>query len=84
MWPDGSRYEGTWKDSKRHGTGAMCWPDGTSWHGEWNEDVRVSEEELPPRPWDCFFRQSIEEMRQHVQEYMLYFRKSRQKHDPCQ
>lgn len=27
-WSDGSRYEGEFKDSKRHGSGVMIWADG--------------------------------------------------------
>lgn len=37
-YPDGSRYEGEFKDGKRHGRGAWIRPDGTKYIGEWVND----------------------------------------------
>jgi hypothetical protein len=37
-YPDGSRYEGEWKNEKRHGYGIWTRPDGTKYAGEWMED----------------------------------------------
>lgn len=36
-YPDGSRYEGEWKNEKRHGYGIWTRPDGTKYAGEWIE-----------------------------------------------
>jgi len=69
FWPDGSRYVGAWKDSKRHGLGCFHWADGTEWRGQWHDDMRVGCEK-DPRPWDGFFRQTIDEMRRTVLSYM--------------
>jgi hypothetical protein len=37
-YPDGSRYEGEWKDNVRHGYGVWNRPDGTRYVGEWREN----------------------------------------------
>jgi hypothetical protein len=37
-YPDGSRYEGGWKNEKRHGYGTWSRPDGTKYAGEWLND----------------------------------------------
>lgn len=38
-WPDGTVYEGSWKDDKRHGNGTFTWPDGREYTGEWVEGI---------------------------------------------
>ena len=35
-YSDGAKYEGEWKDGKRHGQGTLTWSDGSSYVGEWN------------------------------------------------
>ncbi len=37
-YPDGSMYEGGWKNEKRHGYGIWTRPDGTKYAGEWFGD----------------------------------------------
>jgi hypothetical protein len=42
-WSDGSKYEGDWKDGKRHGKGihgihGYTWSDGSKFEGDWKED----------------------------------------------
>ncbi len=37
-YPDGTRYKGEWKDSKKHGKGVLIRPDGTKYAGEWAND----------------------------------------------
>jgi hypothetical protein len=37
-YPDGSRYEGGWKNEKRNGYGIWTRPDGTKYVGEWLDD----------------------------------------------
>ena len=37
-YPDGSRYEGQWLNSRRHGHGMWTKPDGTMYVGEWVND----------------------------------------------
>ena len=39
-WPDGSRYEGEWKDGKRSGQGVRTWPSGQRYEGEWRDGKR--------------------------------------------
>lgn len=34
-WPDGKKYEGDFKDDKRHGTGEFRWKDGKIYKGPW-------------------------------------------------
>ena len=36
-YPDGKRYEGNWKDGKKHGTGTYIWPDGSRYFVHYNE-----------------------------------------------
>ncbi len=33
--PDGGRYEGEWKDGRRHGQGTVEFPEGGRYEGEW-------------------------------------------------
>ena len=35
---DGSKYEGEWKDRKKHGQGTLTWPDGRKFVGEFKDD----------------------------------------------
>ncbi len=37
-YPDGTKYDGEWKDNKRHGHGILTRPDGTKYVGEWAEN----------------------------------------------
>lgn len=37
-YPDGSRYEGGWKNEERNGYGTWIRPDGTKYVGEWLDD----------------------------------------------
>lgn len=34
-WPDGSRYEGEYKDDLKHGFGTFFWADHKKWTGFW-------------------------------------------------
>lgn len=34
-WPDGSRYEGEYKDDLKHGIGTFHWADHKKWTGMW-------------------------------------------------
>ncbi len=38
--PDGGRYEGEWRDGRRHGWGTFVHPDGYRFEGEWKEGNR--------------------------------------------
>jgi ribosomal protein L29 len=38
VYSDGSKYEGAWKDGKRHGNGTWTRPDGLKYDGEWTDD----------------------------------------------
>ena len=33
--PDGHRYEGEWRNDRRHGRGTCTWPNGTRYEGKW-------------------------------------------------
>eukprot|EP01028_Stygiella_incarcerata_P009245 TRINITY_DN4352_c0_g1_i2.p1 TRINITY_DN4352_c0_g1~~TRINITY_DN4352_c0_g1_i2.p1 ORF type:complete len:130 (-),score=29.09 TRINITY_DN4352_c0_g1_i2:224-613(-) len=35
--PDGSKYEGEWKDGKRNGKGMRTWLSGQKYEGEWKD-----------------------------------------------
>jgi hypothetical protein len=37
-WPDGSRYDGMWKEDNRHGKGVYTQPDGARYDGQWKND----------------------------------------------
>jgi hypothetical protein len=34
-WPDGRRYDGSWKDGKFHGLGVHAWPNGGKYVGQY-------------------------------------------------
>ncbi|MBW1900788.1 MAG: SPOR domain-containing protein [Deltaproteobacteria bacterium] len=36
-YPDGSKYEGQWKDNKRNGQGTLSFPDGGRLAGQWKD-----------------------------------------------
>jgi len=38
IWPDGSLYEGYWKDNKANGKGRLIHADGDVYEGEWQDD----------------------------------------------
>merc|ERR1712032_630871 len=38
IWPDGSRYEGYWKDDKANYQGSLMHADGDLYEGEWLDD----------------------------------------------
>jgi hypothetical protein len=35
IWNDGRRYEGQYKDDKKHGFGVYTWADGRAYEGYW-------------------------------------------------
>eukprot|EP00913_Durusdinium_trenchii_P025110 g23570.t1 len=37
VFPDGSRYEGQWKDGLKHGKGRFTYPDGDVYDGVWQD-----------------------------------------------
>lgn len=39
LWPDGSKYEGMWKDDRCHGKGRMTHANGDVYQGEWKNDM---------------------------------------------
>ena len=39
VWPDGSRYDGSWKDDKANGYGRLIHADGDVYTGEWKDDM---------------------------------------------
>ena len=38
IWPDGSLYEGYWKDAKANGKGRLIHADGDVYVGTWRDD----------------------------------------------
>ena len=38
LWPDGSRYEGAWKNDKANGNGKLIHADGDVYEGDWMND----------------------------------------------
>ena len=38
--PRGGKYEGEYKDGKRHGQGKLTYPDGSNYVGEWKDGER--------------------------------------------
>ena len=41
--PDGDKYEGEWKDGKKHGQGTITLSSGTKYVGEWKDDQRTGQ-----------------------------------------
>ena len=37
-YPDGDKYDGEWKDDKKHGQGTYTFADGAKYVGEWKDD----------------------------------------------
>lgn len=42
-YPDGSAYEGQWKNGKMHGQGVFRWANGTRYEGEYNDGLKHGE-----------------------------------------
>ena len=40
IYPDGSKYEGKWKDHKRDGFGIFIYPKGSKYMGYWEKNKR--------------------------------------------
>ena len=40
--PDGKKYEGEWKDDKKHGQETETYPDGSKYVGEFKNGVKLS------------------------------------------
>lgn len=38
IWPDGSIYEGWWRENKAHGRGRIIHANGDIYEGDWMED----------------------------------------------
>ena len=38
VWPDGSLYQGQWRDGKANGKGRLIHSDGDIYQGEWKDD----------------------------------------------
>lgn len=38
LWPDGSKYEGMWKNGRCNGMGRMTHANGDIYQGEWRDD----------------------------------------------
>ncbi|RJQ19453.1 MAG: hypothetical protein C4560_06040 [Nitrospiraceae bacterium] len=38
LWNSGKKYEGEWKDGKRHGRGTLTYADKARYEGEWKND----------------------------------------------
>ena len=38
IWPDGSMYEGWWRDNKANGKGRLIHADGDIYDGYWKDD----------------------------------------------
>ena len=45
IWPNGKKYEGEWKDGKKHGEGTILFKDGSKMEGEFRDD----------KPWQTTF-----------------------------
>ena len=39
-YSDGAKYEGDWKDGKRHGQGTLTWTNGNMYEGEWKDNKK--------------------------------------------
>ena len=40
LFADGEKYEGEYKEGKRHGQGSYDYSDGERYEGEWKDDKR--------------------------------------------
>lgn len=39
-WTTGERYQGEWRDNKKHGKGTVIYKNGDKYEGDWENDVR--------------------------------------------
>ncbi len=60
----GTKYEGDWKEGKKHGYGTIVWPDGKKYEGLWDDDKQHGEGEHFPA--DGMARKGIWENGVHV------------------
>ncbi len=51
-WPDGSSYQGGWKDGMPHGSGEFRRPDGRVFTGEWVDGVYQGDPAGDEHPYD--------------------------------
>ena len=40
VYPEGNRYEGYWKNGKRHGNGIYTWINGDKYNGAWKKNKK--------------------------------------------
>eukprot|EP00163_Fabomonas_tropica_P001403 TRINITY_DN11059_c0_g1_i2.p2 TRINITY_DN11059_c0_g1~~TRINITY_DN11059_c0_g1_i2.p2 ORF type:complete len:163 (-),score=56.78 TRINITY_DN11059_c0_g1_i2:228-716(-) len=40
QWAEGGKYEGDWKDGRRHGRGVFYYLNGDVYDGEWQDDLK--------------------------------------------
>ena len=40
IWSTGGRYDGLFRNNKRHGQGKMIWCDGTTYEGQWVDGLQ--------------------------------------------
>lgn len=41
VWPNGRKFEGSWKQGRQHGEGKFTLNNGKAKQGIWNEGVRL-------------------------------------------
>ena len=87
IWNDGRKYEGEYKDDKKHGFGIYIWADGRRYEGYWYKGkqhgigtyVVPKEEKLKYGLWEdgkrieWFSEQEVKQINQHKMDYMSYF-----------
>jgi len=45
--PDGKKYEGEWKDDKKHGQGTETYPNGSKYVGEFKNGKKLRKKLFP-------------------------------------
>ena len=45
-YPDGKKFEGLWKEGKKHGAGVYSWPNGAKYHVHYIEGKKHGEPTL--------------------------------------
>lgn len=66
----GDRYDGQWKDDKKHGTGKCIWTDGSNYDGQWENNRRNGKGEYTYADGDIYIGGFKDDRRHGKGEYI--------------
>jgi len=91
-YDNGNRYEGTWKDGNKHGTGVDFFSNGTKWEGEYtngkkNENIYIAKDQALELDWrDVFNEERVRARKQRIKKMLMNYssngKKKRRKKPP--